>query len=125
MFNVQIDQTKSLIRELLNHHNLNNWKIGWSKAFPKGAAYTDFIQKTIRFNVYYILANSKKEIIDTVLHEIAHALVGRKHKHGNVWKAKYIEIGGSGKEYMTYSSTGKTLAFYAFNRDKVRGKVNE
>lgn len=33
------------------------------------------------------------DIIDTILHEIAHALVGSRHGHDHVWKAKAIEIG--------------------------------
>lgn len=34
-----------------------------------------------------------EEIVDTILHEIAHALVGAGHGHDEVWKAKCREIG--------------------------------
>lgn len=34
---------------------------------------------------------------DTILHEIAHALVGRGHGHDHVWRAKAIEIGCNGQ----------------------------
>jgi hypothetical protein len=38
----------------------------------------------------------RSEILDTILHEIAHALVGHKEAHGPVWVAKAKEIGCSG-----------------------------
>ena len=34
-----------------------------------------------------------KEIKNTILHEIAHALVGPKHGHNEIWKQKALEIG--------------------------------
>ena len=40
-----------------------------------------------------------EEIIDTVLHEIAHAIVGPGQGHNLIWKKKAIEIGCSGKIY--------------------------
>ena len=38
-------------------------------------------------------ANEEAEVKDTILHEIAHALVGPGHGHDEVWKAKCREIG--------------------------------
>jgi predicted SprT family Zn-dependent metalloprotease len=37
--------------------------------------------------------NGPAEIVDTLLHEIAHALVGPGHGHDAVWKAKCVEVG--------------------------------
>ena len=47
----------------------------------------------IELSIYFVEKNSEEEIRDTILHEIAHALVGPKHAHDAVWRAKYIEIG--------------------------------
>jgi len=41
--------------------------------------------------------NSVAEVKNTILHEIAHALVGFGHNHDRVWKAKAIEIGCDGE----------------------------
>ena len=38
-----------------------------------------------------------EEIDDTLLHEIAHALVGKAHGHDQVWQAKAVALGCSGK----------------------------
>ena len=36
---------------------------------------------------------TRAEIADTLLHEIAHAIVGVRHQHDAVWRAKAREIG--------------------------------
>lgn len=42
------------------------------------------------------LANSEERVRKTVVHEIAHALVGPGYGHGEVWRAKDRELGGDG-----------------------------
>lgn len=44
---------------------------------------------------------SDEEIINTIRHEMAHAIVGVNHGHDNVWRRKHIELGGNGER--TYS----------------------
>lgn len=46
--------------------------------------------------------NDVEKVKDTILHEIAHALVGVGHGHDSVWKAKCVEIGA--KPERCYSS---------------------
>ena len=43
------------------------------------------------------LTSPATEIRNTILHEIAHAIVGAGHGHGPVWKAKAKEIGCTGE----------------------------
>ena len=52
--------------------------------------------KSIEISKYH-LTSPDKEIRNTLLHEIAHALVGPGHGHGPVWKAKAREIGCTGE----------------------------
>lgn len=40
---------------------------------------------------------TEKEVTNTILHEIAHAIVGAKHGHDRVWRAKALEIGCDGQ----------------------------
>jgi predicted SprT family Zn-dependent metalloprotease len=48
---------------------------------------------TIEQSIHFVERNSADEIRDTILHEIAHALVGPGHGHDAVWKRKCVEIG--------------------------------
>jgi hypothetical protein len=47
----------------------------------------------ISVSAYHALLNPHGEVVNTVLHEIAHALVGPEHGHGEVWKEKAREVG--------------------------------
>ena len=49
------------------------------------------------FNNKYLenFKDNSEDIKDTVLHEIAHAIVGGSHHHDNVWKACCNKIGCS------------------------------
>jgi predicted SprT family Zn-dependent metalloprotease len=49
--------------------------------------------KTISVSIHYIFKSTSEEITDTILHEVAHALVGSKHGHDWTWKSKAVEIG--------------------------------
>lgn len=50
-------------------------------------------RKLIRLSGAYIELNAADEVLDTVRHEIAHALVGPGHGHGPVWKRMAVAVG--------------------------------
>lgn len=49
--------------------------------------------RKITISKHLTMFNNEKEFKDTLLHEIAHALVGTGNGHNEVWKNKCIEIG--------------------------------
>ena len=51
------------------------------------------MKKKISFSRNFIKNSSKEDIQDTILHEIAHAIVGPKHGHDKVWKAMASKLG--------------------------------
>ena len=72
---------KQLIRE---HEVKSGLKTGWQFAFdlaPARGGLCRYREKQITLSVTYCLKASKEEIVDTILHEIAHAIVGPKHGH--------------------------------------------
>ena len=52
-----------------------------------------YVAKTIELSIHFVDHNGPEEIRDTILHEIAHALVGAGHGHNATWKKKCVEIG--------------------------------
>src|SRR5262249_46833618 len=70
----------------------------WSFAFnwrkrSLGVCYYE--RKRIELSRHYVARNDEASIRDTILHEIAHALAGRKAGHGAAWKAICLAIGAT------------------------------
>lgn len=82
-------------RELLDRHGLSNWSIELDRAKTRAGS-CRARTRTITLSRYLTGLHSEADVRDTVLHEIAHALVGVRHGHDAVWRAKAIEIGCSG-----------------------------
>lgn len=55
----------------------------------------------------YLYTASDEQIRDTILHEIAHALVGGEHGHDNIWKAKAVELGAKPERCAAVSTLHK------------------
>ena len=72
------------------------WTFGFDLA-PSRAGVCRYNEQRIDLSVSYCLAATRSEIEDTILHEIAHAIVGPRHNHDAVWKAKAREIGCVGE----------------------------
>ncbi len=72
------------------------WVIGFDLATSR-AGVCRYAERRIDLSVSYCLAATRAEIEDTMLHEIAHAIVGPRHNHDAVWKAKAREIGCAGE----------------------------
>jgi predicted SprT family Zn-dependent metalloprotease len=84
-------QARKLALELLALHGLEGWSFGFNKR-KRSLGLCRFGKKTIELSIYFVDRNST-EIRDTILHEVAHALVGPGHGHDSVWKAKAIKVG--------------------------------
>lgn len=80
--------------KLMNKHNLidNGWSYGFNYR-KTSLGITLYKTKTIELSYIFINKVNKDEIINTILHEIAHALVGHKAGHGPIWKEKALSIG--------------------------------
>lgn len=81
-----------LAAELMNAHGLVGWRIKLDHA-RRRAGQCDFTRKTISLSRLYVRHADIDHIRDTILHEIAHALVGPHHGHDAVWRQKAHEIG--------------------------------
>lgn len=77
---------------LIARHRLAGWSFQLDDA-PRRAGSCSYETKLITLSRLYCLHASDEEVRDTILHEIAHALVGPDHHHDKVWKAKARSIG--------------------------------
>mgnify|MGYP002848083053 FL=1 len=87
---------------LMNEHGLAGWKVKLDHA-RRRAGQCDFTAQTISLSRHYVRHAETDHIRDTILHEIAHALVGPKHGHDAVWRQKAREIGCTANRCHTLS----------------------
>ena len=85
---------------LLWKYNLykKNWTFSFDNAHCSGGQ-TWVHQKKITLSKKYVERVNISDIKDTLIHEIAHALVDPKSNHNDIWRNKFISIGGSGRIY--------------------------
>src|SRR4051794_1787659 len=85
-------EARRLALELMARHGLHGWsfQFNWRK---RSMGLCRFAVRTIELSAPFVEYNGEDEIRDTILHEIAHALVGPGHGHDAVWKRKCLEIG--------------------------------
>ena len=77
---------------LMGEHGLQGWSFVLNKNKRRLGVCRERL-KRIELSEHYVTRNSRDHIIDTLLHEIAHAIVGVAHGHNNVWKEKCLELG--------------------------------
>jgi predicted SprT family Zn-dependent metalloprotease len=85
-----------LAEKLLAEHRLCNWSFDFDHA-ARRAGRCHYGRRRITLSLQFARQASEAEIRETLLHEIAHALVGPRHNHDAVWRAKAKEIGASGE----------------------------
>lgn len=93
-----LPEIKTLAIELMTEHGLI--QKGWALRFDNSkrrAGLCNENKRLIGLSKVIVPSMKDEDILDTILHEIAHALVGCKHGHNKVWQRKAREIGCSGK----------------------------
>ena len=92
-------EVEALAHELLARHVAESgldadWSFGFDLATSRGGVCRP-AEKRIGLAVSYCHRATRADIVDTLLHEIAHAIVGVHHQHDAVWRAKAREIGST------------------------------
>jgi hypothetical protein len=92
---VHLDAAAALALRLMERHGLPGWTLVFDNAKTR-AGVCRFDTKQIGLSQPLTRLHAEAEVRDTILHEIAHALVGPGHTHDDVWVRKAREIGCSG-----------------------------
>ena len=80
--------------DTLKEHDL--FYAGWRFEFDNAKSRVGVCKhsrKVIGISKVFLPFLTEEGVQDTILHEIAHALVGFEHGHDSVWKRKAIELG--------------------------------
>jgi predicted SprT family Zn-dependent metalloprotease len=93
---VQIDDAAELARRLMDLHGLTDWSIDFDNAKTRAGVCRSHRQQ-IGLSRPLTRLHTADEVRETILHEIAHALVGAHHRHDAIWRAKALQIGCSGQ----------------------------
>ena len=97
---MEITAALALGRRLLREHSLDDWRVVADHAKTRAGA-CRFRTKTISLSRPLTALHDEELVRDTILHEIAHALVGPTHGHDRVWRATARQIGCSGERLVS------------------------
>jgi predicted SprT family Zn-dependent metalloprotease len=77
---------------MLAYYGLCDWSFTFNRR-KREMGLCLYEPKVIALSLHFIRLNGEEAIRDTLLHEIAHALVGPGHGHDNAWRRKSLEVG--------------------------------
>ena len=72
---------------MMREHGLHDWTVRLDNA-RRRAGQCDYRRREISLSRHYVRHADDAHIRDTILHEIAHALVGPHHGHDAAWRRK-------------------------------------
>jgi len=147
---MKLAEAQTLLLEKMVEHGLvdRGWKMNWDDA-KKRFGYCSVGKKAISLSRPLTEANPESEVLDTILHEIAHALASLEHQtdcgHDERWKAICRRIGARpeascGEDevvmpeapwVLAHAETGEVFSSYLRKPDKdvtklwIRGRKEE
>ena len=104
-------EISALARAFLARHQeqypgpLEGWNFAWDAALRRGGV-CNYQDRIIGLSAAYALVAAREEIEDTILHEIAHAIVGGHHNHDQTWRDMALKIGCSAEVCHTVEFAG-------------------
>lgn len=93
---MDIRVAKKIALSKMKELGLNDWSFKFDNAKSR-LGLCSHSKKTIQVSRLYAKLNDESRIVNTILHEIAHALVGSSHGHNDVWRNKAIALGSDGE----------------------------
>ena len=89
---MDLNEAQLLAESLMLEHGLHDWSYGVNNRKKALGLCFSRLQR-IELSRNFITYNDEITITETLLHEIAHAIVGTEHGHDNVWKEMAEKIG--------------------------------
>lgn len=96
---MDVEAAREMATRLMEQHGLGDWRLVFDRARTRAGVCRP-ARREIGLSRTLTQLHSETEMTDTVLHEIAHALVGAEHGHDEVWRARALAIGCSAARCM-------------------------
>ncbi|MFH0834477.1 MAG: SprT-like domain-containing protein [Patescibacteria group bacterium] len=90
---MNLQSAEILALRLFAQHDLSHWNFKFDRAKRRFGC-CNFSTRTISLSKILTELNAPEKVRDTLLHEIAHALVGPRHGHDSLWKKQVRALGG-------------------------------
>lgn len=100
---MDLDAARRLAVSLLAEHGLEGWRVEMDRAKSR-AGICRHDRRVIGLSAPVTTLHDEAEVRDTILHEIAHALVGPAHRHDATWRATARRIGCTGERCVSAES---------------------
>lgn len=96
---MDLHQAEMLILDHMHQHGLTQqgWRFEWDNHKSRFGSARGGAYKVITLSKPLTYHRDYMSVRNTILHEIAHALVGPSMGHGPTWRAKALSIGCDGK----------------------------
>ena len=93
----KLEAQKLALREMAKWKLIDNgWTFGWmSRRATQTCGQCVYRAKAIRLNPRHVELNTPEVVLDTVRHEIAHAMVGSRANHGPAWRECAVRVGAT------------------------------
>jgi predicted SprT family Zn-dependent metalloprotease len=77
------------------HRGLESWKLVINGRMTSTAGRCKYDRREIHLARWHVRQSRRADIVDTLLHEAAHALAGTGTNHGPVWKRWAVRLGAN------------------------------
>ena len=91
---MDLEQLKGIAVRELKANSLRGWTFGLADT-GRRLGVCKYRQKRIEVAEYYARNSPPETVLDTLRHEIAHAIAGPAARHGPAWKAVAIRLGAT------------------------------
>lgn len=91
---MQLEQAIELATTLMaDYDDLFNWSLQLNDRPMRRLGLCIYSRRVIQLSTRFVQLNDEAAVVETTLHEIAHALVGPGQGHGKVWKEMALIVG--------------------------------
>jgi predicted SprT family Zn-dependent metalloprotease len=123
---MQLQDATRLTHVELQKWGLTDWSLKFNNRLTRALGRCLFVQKTIELQTRFVKENSEAVVLDTIRHEVAHALAGHKAGHGYEWKMWAVKVGANPEATVDAASIKLTRKYQlAFVKDEDRVRKYE